>query len=154
MVLVTDGGDDRSKVSKSQLMRTLADHNVRAFAVIFSEAFVTVEETEGPLMLQDVVGTSGGISFVLNPRIFPVLGEPKHLEKRAGRTLMVFLHTIASAVDRPTLIHISWPANSPPKRKQPFKIELRDDRGRKLPDSRLAYPRRPPICPVQQSASQ
>ena len=59
--LVTDGGDNKSKVSLNQLREKLIVRGVRVFVFLVPiEGFMTVEESEGQSLMGDLAAYTGG----------------------------------------------------------------------------------------------
>lgn len=59
--LVTDGGDNKSKVSIKELKEKLVDHGVRIFVFLVPHGeFMSVEEEEGQSQMQDLAEYTGG----------------------------------------------------------------------------------------------
>ena len=59
--LVTDGGDNHSKLTETQILRELAEHGTRIFALLVSNKQPLTEEQQvGPVVMEDLVKQSGG----------------------------------------------------------------------------------------------
>jgi hypothetical protein len=59
--LVTDGGDNHSKLTETQILRELAEHGTRIFVLLVSNKQPLTEEQQlGPAVMEDLVNQSGG----------------------------------------------------------------------------------------------
>jgi len=154
VVLITDGGDNASRMTGKELKKVVAASDARIFAFLFLDRAgpTTTEEAEAPQFLGDLVEFSGGIDFLPLQWDLRTTGKPARLDDASARRITAFLQLLKNAIDNPTLVHISWPQGVQPKGKNPFKIELMDEKGKKIGNHRLAYSRRTPHCSTAQAS--
>ena len=77
--VMTDGGDNASKVTKKYVTQTLAETGVRLFAFVFQQARRPSEEELGPIYVKQIVDDTGGamIAYVGTDLInFPLHAVP------------------------------------------------------------------------------
>ncbi|HZY63009.1 MAG TPA: VWA domain-containing protein [Edaphobacter sp.] len=78
LLVISDGGDNRSRYTEGELRRAVRESDVQIFAIgIFDQYAPTPEEQTGPLLLADMCDATGG-------RMFRVL-DPSDLEDIASR---------------------------------------------------------------------
>jgi Ca-activated chloride channel family protein len=64
LLVISDGGDNRSRYTEGELKRAVRETEVQVYAIgIFDPYAPTPEEQEGPLLLNDVASTTGGRLF-------------------------------------------------------------------------------------------
>ena len=64
LLIISDGGDNRSRYSEGELRRAVRESDVQIYAIgIFDQYAPTVEEKEGPALLSDVCDMTGGRMF-------------------------------------------------------------------------------------------
>ena len=64
LLIISDGGDNRSRYTENQLRRVVRESDVQIYAIgIFDEYAPTSEEQEGPVLLTDIAETTGGRMF-------------------------------------------------------------------------------------------
>ena len=64
LLIISDGGDNRSRYTENQLRRVVRESDVQIYAIgIFDEYAPTSEEQLGPILLADIAETTGGRLF-------------------------------------------------------------------------------------------
>ena len=64
LLIISDGGDNRSRYSEGELRRAVRESDVQIYSIgIFDQYAPTVEEKEGPGLLTDICEMSGGRLF-------------------------------------------------------------------------------------------
>ena len=64
LLIISDGGDNRSRYTESELRRAVRESDVQIYAIgIFDEYAPTEEEQLGPVLLTDIAETTGGRMF-------------------------------------------------------------------------------------------
>lgn len=66
LLVVSDGGDNRSRYTQGELTRIIRESEVQIYSIGIFDAYApTLEEQNGPLLLHDVSETTGGRLFVV-----------------------------------------------------------------------------------------
>ncbi len=66
LLIVSDGGDNRSRYTEGELRRVVRESNVQIYSIGIYDAYAPTEEEQlGPALLKDIAETTGG-------RMFPV----------------------------------------------------------------------------------
>jgi Ca-activated chloride channel family protein len=64
LLIVSDGGDNRSRYTEGELRRVVRESDVQIYSIgIFDEYAPTTEEQQGPMLLTDVCEMTGGRMF-------------------------------------------------------------------------------------------
>ena len=64
LLIISDGGDNRSRYSENELRRVVRESDVQIYAVgIFDQYAPTIEEQTGPILLTDICELTGGRLF-------------------------------------------------------------------------------------------
>ena len=64
LLIISDGGDNRSRYTESELRRVIRESDVQIFAMgIFDDYAPTEEEQLGPILLTDIAESTGGQMF-------------------------------------------------------------------------------------------
>ena len=64
LLIISDGGDNRSRYSEGELRRAVRESDVQIYSIgIFDQYAPTVEEKEGPILLTDICDMTGGRLF-------------------------------------------------------------------------------------------
>ena len=64
LLIISDGGDNRSRYTEGQLRKVVRESDVQIYAIgIFDEYAPTSEEQLGPILLSDIAETTGGRMF-------------------------------------------------------------------------------------------
>jgi Ca-activated chloride channel homolog len=67
LLIISDGGDNHSRYSESEIKSAVKEADVQIFAIgIFDQTPRTPEERLGPAMLSEITEVTGGRTFVLN----------------------------------------------------------------------------------------
>ena len=67
LLIISDGGDNRSRYTESELRRVVRESDVQIYAIgIFDQYAPTAEEELGPVLLRDIAETTGGQMFKVN----------------------------------------------------------------------------------------
>lgn len=152
IVVFTDGGDSASKTKEDTLKKLIEGSDVRIFAFLFLDpVFDSPETAGGRNAVQQLVNLSGGIAFLPGEWHLHRSGNPPRLDQASERRVAASLELLTHAIDSPTVISISWPEGLRPKGSNPFKIQLTDERGKKISGDLVAYPRRTPRCAAAQA---
>lgn len=105
IVVISDGGDDMSKLGRSQLEDKLLRADVQVFAVaVTSNSWQTPEEAAGPPSLAELAETTGGAFVIVDKPLNR--SDPKgHSPIRASQMLSLLAHqhnlTIEIPIHRP-----------------------------------------------------
>ena len=77
LVVVSDGGDNRSRYTESEVKSLIKESDVLIYSVgIFESQFGTIEERLGPALLEDISGVTGASSYTLdNPNYLPKITQ-------------------------------------------------------------------------------
>jgi Ca-activated chloride channel family protein len=84
LLIISDGGDNRSRYSKPDIRRLVQEADVEIYAIgIFDSVFKTPEEWAGKRLLTEITEATGGRTLTLdNPRRLPELAATVSLELR------------------------------------------------------------------------
>ncbi len=64
LLIISDGGDNRSRYSEGELRRAVRESDVQIYSIgIFDQYAATTEEKEGPVLLGDICDMTGGRLF-------------------------------------------------------------------------------------------
>jgi Ca-activated chloride channel homolog len=64
LLIISDGGDNRSRYSENELRRVVRESDVQVYAIgIFDTYAPTIEEQTGPILLNDICEMTGGRMF-------------------------------------------------------------------------------------------
>jgi Ca-activated chloride channel homolog len=66
LIVISDGGDNNSRYTLSQLTKIAAEADTQIFTVGLHDNPRTTEELHGPELLEDLARASGGISYFVN----------------------------------------------------------------------------------------
>ncbi len=67
LVIISDGGDNRSRYTEGEVRNTVRESDTQLYAIgIFDQYAVTPEEQNGPLLLNELCGATGGQMFRVN----------------------------------------------------------------------------------------
>src|SRR5579875_3094437 len=67
LLVLSDGGDNRSRYTEGELTRTVRESEVQIYSVGIFDAYApTVEEQNGPMLLHEISDTTGGRLFVVH----------------------------------------------------------------------------------------
>jgi len=108
IVVISDGGDDMSKLSRSQLEDKLLAADVQVFAIaVTSNSWQTPEEAAGPPNLAELAETTGGAFVIVDkPLNRP---DPKgHSPIRASQMLSLLTHQYDLTVEMPVHRPEKW----------------------------------------------
>jgi Mg-chelatase subunit ChlD len=146
VIAVTDGGDNASKISASQIQREFLAGGVRLFAVLLvSPSRVTPEDVVGPSVLADLAHATGGIALNATPACsigrFAESPRGDILDLRPSDLVELALHGYRLEVDTSGLV-----------REEKWKLEVIDTAGRKAKTT-VFYPRQLRPCHVPSPAS-
>jgi hypothetical protein len=135
--IITDGGDNFSRVGSGEVERALIAGGVRFFAVALHDIYSPTErEDEGVDMLADIAKwTGGGVLDVYSP---PTLGA----NSRSEASLQKLYDQIARSYRL-----VLEPAKSVAK-DVGWELEVVDNQGKRRKDLNVTYPRNLPACSV------
>lgn len=141
MVLFTDGGDNASKTKDGALRKMVESSDVRIFAFLFvDDNFATPEEAQGSSAVKELVNLSGGIALLPWQWDWRQRGNPPRLNQASEKRVAASLELLTRAIDAPTMVSISWSGGVRLKGSNPFKIQVIDERGKKVDGDLVAYP--------------
>jgi Ca-activated chloride channel homolog len=64
LLIISDGGDNRSRYTEGELRRVVRESDVQIYAIgIFDQYAPTTEEQQGPILLNDICDMTGGRMF-------------------------------------------------------------------------------------------
>lgn len=139
--LVSDGGENASRLGQGALRDALAASQVRLFAALTTDPLPrTAEERNGPFAFETMARQSGGYAIA---RTYPdkLTGRSK---VRAGEELVADLDAMYARMKTYYLLEVAAPAG--PTRALNWNLEVVDERNRRRRDVEVAYPRRLPPC--------
>lgn len=112
IVVITDGGDNQSKESEDQLVKTLAAANIRVMILLLSDfAPLTDEEVRGPSYMKTLAQKTGGAMLVPNDTS----------DKRAPEQARQMAAVLASWIDGGYDAEVKFP----PLAKKPAKVQVK-----------------------------
>jgi hypothetical protein len=136
--LITDGGDNSSKVSRSKLEDALRSSGVRLFAMIVSSGdFLTSEEQRGPEDLLEVIRGSGGFAEIAGSTY----------DNRMKEQLKLRIRQPCSEISEFYSITLQLPETS--DKPERLEIKVTESSGRKRKDLLVAYPHKISPCTVE-----
>jgi Mg-chelatase subunit ChlD len=147
--VITDGGENASRMSESKLEGTLGLSGVRLFVLIVPRgAFVGEEERIGLAELLEISKRSGGFVEVLGPSINAPLSDrlafyDDHMKERITHHSQQFSLEIEAFY----LLTLQFPEN--PEKNQHLDINVVDARGSSRKDLSVAYPRKLSACGIE-----
>ena len=67
LLIISDGGDNRSRYTDSEIKTLVKEADVQIYAIgIYDPTFATVEEANGPALLNEITGVTGGRTFTID----------------------------------------------------------------------------------------
>jgi len=84
MLVISDGGDNRSRYTEREIKNMMKETDVQIYAVgIFAPYAPTPEEARGPELLSEIAGATGGRVFAIdNPNELPDVAQKISVELR------------------------------------------------------------------------
>ena len=84
LLIISDGGDNRSRYTEKEVRSVVREADVLIYALGTYDRYVsTREELQGPELLSDIAGETGGRAFVLdNPADMPAVADQIGMELR------------------------------------------------------------------------
>jgi len=75
LLIISDGGDNRSRYTESEIRSMVKEADVEIYAIgIFDRGSEVPEEVNGPILLEDIAGLTGGRAFAIdNVNLLPAL---------------------------------------------------------------------------------
>lgn len=140
--VISDGGNNTSKISRHQAERILVANGVRLFAIYLPDARPTreqsPEEAEGPFNLSDLAETSGGLGCVVQASIpsKPRL-SPNHWSESIFHVPQAFEQLIMQGYNLEFALPTAF------RKPERWKLEVVDASG-KVDHQHVAYPLLPP----------
>ncbi len=129
VLVITDGGDNHSRISESDIKRLIAAAGVRIFACALLEDYPTTpEEKMGPIALENFTRATGGVSDELHT------SEQQHKPK----LLQGMAASIAASILNPYVAQLDLA----PSLQGALKLELSDESGSKLKGVAIYKPAR------------
>jgi Mg-chelatase subunit ChlD len=128
--IISDGGENSSKVHRSDVEGKLLAQGVRLFAFILQPKtlFATPEEAAGPTLISDLTQVTGGI----------IVGEDSAAALDAGPRLRAILQRGYDQMAHFYELQLTIP--NPWAKKQRLRLEVVDPDGKKRKDVSLSYP--------------
>lgn len=146
LLLLSDGGDNHSKVREKAFLQAVERSGVRIFAAGFSEPFpYTGREDEGSRLFDELAARSGGDVIWFRER--PILkGKPPTLDEKTRARVASVAKTLVVQIDMPYLLELTIP--SAVQAESRWQLQAVDADGRKLEGVVLSYPDHLPACPA------
>ncbi len=136
ILLISDGGDNRSKITERGLQRELATSGVRLYALVPTDPYPsTTEEREGPGRMGRLAKTTGGYAVFWNHRAQEAEGR-----QRLGSLLERMYYDFRNYYQ--LIVEFPLGADKP----RDWKLEVLDERRMKMGRLNLFYPQVTP-CP-------
>lgn len=111
LILITDGGDNRSGLSERIVRDQLRASGVRVFALVTSDGqYRTEEERLGPVFVNELVNETGGLAMALDVRI--AVGRPDKISAE----LQSIAETLYSAVSQAYELNLAVPPSPKPEK--------------------------------------
>ncbi len=84
LLIISDGGDNRSRYTESEIRTMVKEADVEIYSIgIFDRGSQAQEEINGPILLEEIAGLTGGRSFALdNLNLLPALAVKVGAELR------------------------------------------------------------------------
>jgi Ca-activated chloride channel homolog len=84
LLIISDGGDNRSRYTEGEIRSVVREADVMIYALGTYDRYAsTLEELQGPQLLSDIAGETGGRAFVLdNPADMPAVADQIGMELR------------------------------------------------------------------------
>lgn len=143
IVLVTDGGDNKSEHFKETLHR-IEQSGVRVFVMMLLDPMlITPEEASGPSILKEITDATGGA-------ILPISRGADPRRKDIAAAIPVLVHRLVSRIFDPQELTVRLPEAGKPSDK--LKLEFLH-RGKETKDLRLEYPQLLPPCTASTSTA-
>jgi Ca-activated chloride channel family protein len=77
LVVITDGGDNHTRHTESELMNAVRESDVQVYGIVIHDQFFSMAERFGSGLLQSLAKASGGLSFEIR--------SPKHLPEMIAK---------------------------------------------------------------------
>lgn len=137
--IISDGGNNASKISRQQAERILLANRVRLFAVVLPESRPsrdrTPEEEEGPINLDKLAENSGGFRYVLRGSTpFEFRLSPSHWSESVFHVPQEFDQVIMQGYN----LEIALPSAF--RKPERWKLEVVDPKGKVDHQHFVAYP--------------
>jgi len=84
LLIISDGGDNRSRYTESEIRSMVKEADVEIYSIgIFDSGSTILEEMNGPVLLEDIAGLTGGRAFAIdNVNLLPALAVKVGVELR------------------------------------------------------------------------
>ena len=134
--LISDGGENSSHTRLRDVKRELLARGIRVFAFRLpgNRYFSTVEERSGPMLLEDLAGTTGGAMVSLDGNVS--VSDRDHLRSVLARGYDEMAHFYEVEVEVPNTL----------KPEHRLSLEIVDEQGKKRKDLHVVYPQELPQC--------
>jgi hypothetical protein len=142
--VITDGGDNASKTSSSQVERSLQESGIRLFAFILPDPFSSQMERLGSLNLNDIVRRSGGLLADLDRPPVDV-GTEHDIDDKTSSAIRDATRTITTQMTNFYVLTLAGSVSTP--KPKDLNLKLVDAQGHKKKNLILAYTRWPINCP-------
>jgi hypothetical protein len=138
--VITDGGENDSAESKSQVGRVLQASGVRLFAFLLNDGpTVDPAEDRGRLDLHDLVLGSGGSETTVGPRPSPATVYTSYdYDDRVVARIRAWTQLLEAEIGNFYVLQIETPQSS--SRRENWELEVVDAQGRKKKDVRVVHP--------------
>jgi Ca-activated chloride channel family protein len=75
LLIISDGGDNRSRFTESEIISVVKEADVEIYSIgIFDNASTVIEEINGPALLEEITGLTGGRAFAIdNINLLPAM---------------------------------------------------------------------------------
>jgi len=84
LLIISDGGDNRSRFTESEVRAMVKEADVEIYSIgIFDSASTVIEELNGPALLEEISGLTGGRAFTIdNVNLLPAMAVKVGAELR------------------------------------------------------------------------
>jgi VWA domain-containing protein len=147
--VISDGGENASRMSRPKVEEALRSAGVRLFGLIIPSRFFAVEEERvGTLEFADLSKQSGGFVETLGLGNSPSeFGEPVVYDKLMEDQVWLRSRQVSLEIESFYAIELQLPDN--PDKKQRLEIRVVDGRGHNRKDLLQAYPRKVSTCRIE-----
>jgi len=138
---ITDGQENASRSSASQVRSQLLSSDVRVFALLFAEPAVADEESESETSFLNMVESSGGFAFGVHGHERP--GGPSWKfdyidDKKNQDTIKSYTHELNILINGFWTLEFVSPLS---RRECRIRLEITDTEGKRRKDVQFVYPR-------------
>jgi hypothetical protein len=148
ILVLSDGGENHSKITQESLAKELSASGVRVFAILQAHADqIAPEDVEGPEVLDNLARQAGGAIYTF-PTSEVTWSDKKSRTEMIETVRAFWLEGVGSGY----LLTVAVPTG--PKRNERFKIQLDKGSDAWLKNVTVIYPRQLPPCVATSAAVQ